>query len=48
MRFSHTAGVVAAVERSRFERMLYRATRGNCFYQFMDIDQPLTDPVPKR
>ena len=45
MRFTATTGVIPAPEQARFERMLFRATRGNCFFQFMDIDTPLTDPV---
>jgi len=44
IRFSSTAGVVPVADRPRFERTLFRATRGNCFFEFMDIDQPLTDP----
>jgi V-type H+-transporting ATPase subunit a len=43
MRFTTTTGVVAASERERFERTLFRATRGNCYFQFMEIDQPLVD-----
>jgi V-type H+-transporting ATPase subunit a len=45
MRFTATTGVIQAAEKARFERMLFRATRGNCFFQFMDIDTPLTDPA---
>jgi hypothetical protein len=33
MRFTTTTGVVAASDRERFERTLFRATRGNCFYE---------------
>jgi V-type H+-transporting ATPase subunit a len=44
IRFSSIAGVVAASERVKFERTLFRATRGNCFFEFMDMDTPLTDP----
>lgn len=45
MRFSFLTGVVSTEERQRFERMVFRATRGNCYIRFADIDQPITDPV---
>jgi len=45
MRFSSITGVVATDEKSRFERMIFRATRGNCFVRFAPIKQPITDPV---
>lgn len=44
MRFSSITGVVAAEEKARFERMIFRATRGNCFVRFASIKQPITDP----
>jgi V-type H+-transporting ATPase subunit a len=44
MRFSSITGVVATEERSRFERMIFRATRGNCYVRFAPIKQPITDP----
>ena len=44
MRFSSITGVVASEERVRFERMIFRATRGNCFIRFAPIQQPITDP----
>mmetsp|Transcript_17302 Transcript_17302/g.21574 ORF Transcript_17302/g.21574 Transcript_17302/m.21574 type:complete len:880 (+) Transcript_17302:124-2763(+) len=44
MRFSSITGVVASDERVRFERMIFRATRGNCFVRFAEIKQPITDP----
>jgi len=44
MRFSSITGVVAADEKSRFERMIFRATRGNCFVRFANIKQPIVDP----
>jgi len=44
MRFSSITGVVAADEKIRFERMIFRATRGNCFVRFAEIKQPITDP----
>lgn len=44
MRFSSITGVVATEERVRFERMIWRATKGNCFLRFVPIKQPITDP----
>ena len=44
MRFSSITGVVATEERMRFERMIFRATRGNCYIRFASIKQPITDP----
>ena len=45
MRFTSTTGVIPALEQPRFERMLFRATRGNCFFQFMDFDTTHKDPT---
>ena len=45
MRFSSITGVVATEERVRFERMVWRATKGNCFLRFIPIKQPITDPA---
>ena len=44
MRFSSITGVVATDEKVRFERMIFRATRGNCYIRFAPIMQPITDP----
>lgn len=44
MRFSSITGVVATDERTRFERMIWRATLGNCFVRFAPIKQPISDP----
>ena len=44
MRFSSITGVVATEEKNRFERMIFRATRGNCYVRFAPIQQPITDP----
>lgn len=44
MRFSSITGVVATEEKVRFERMIFRATRGNCYIRFASIQQPITDP----
>ena len=35
--FSNIAGVLPCIDRARFERMLFRATRGNCYVRFCDI-----------
>ena len=45
MRFSSITGVVATEEKQRFERMIFRSTRGNCFIRFAPIKQPITDPI---
>lgn len=44
MRFSSITGVVSTEEKIRFERMIFRATRGNCYIRFAPIKQPITDP----
>jgi len=44
MRFSSITGVVSVEEKVRFERMIFRATRGNCYVRFAPIQQPITDP----
>ena len=44
MRFSSITGVVSTEEKNRFERMIFRATRGNCYVRFAPIKQPITDP----
>jgi V-type H+-transporting ATPase subunit a len=44
MRFSSITGVISNEEKSRFERMIFRATRGNVFVRFVNIQQPITDP----
>jgi len=50
IRFSIIAGMVASEEVPRFERMIFRVTRGNCFLRFADRDQRPnttdTDPLP--
>jgi len=45
MRFSSITGVVSVEEKVRFERMIFRATRGNCYVRFASIKQPITDPM---
>jgi V-type H+-transporting ATPase subunit a len=37
MTFSNIAGVLPNSEKSNFERMLFRATRGNCYVRFEEI-----------
>jgi len=44
MRFSSITGVVDTAERGRFERMMFRATRGNIYIRTAQIAQPITDP----
>ncbi|EQC28004.1 hypothetical protein SDRG_14276 [Saprolegnia diclina VS20] len=44
IRFKNITGVVSANERIKFERMVFRATRGNCFTRFSAIDELLVDP----
>jgi len=48
MRFSSVTGVLAEVERSRFEKTLFRATRGNCYVRFAEVGAPMTDPVSNK
>lgn len=42
--FANIAGVMNAADRVRFERMLFRSTRGNCWVRFADIED--TDTIP--
>ncbi|GMH57987.1 hypothetical protein TrRE_jg6357, partial [Triparma retinervis] len=44
MRFSSVTGVVDSAEKARFERMLFRSTRGNCYVRFAGIEQDIVDP----
>jgi vacuolar-type H+-ATPase subunit I/STV1 len=44
MKFSFLTGSIAVSERGRFERMIFRATRGNCYTRFAEIDEPVVDP----
>lgn len=44
LRFSSLTGVVSTEDRLRFERMIFRTTRGNCYVRFAPIQQPITDP----
>lgn len=45
LRFRNLTGVVPADERLKFERMVFRTTRGNCFSRFSPIEELLTDPA---
>jgi len=47
MRFSSITGVVSEDEKTRFERMIFRATRGNCYIRFAPIKQPIICPKTK-
>eukprot|EP00741_Cyanophora_paradoxa_P003677 tig00000093_g3574.t1 len=38
------AGVIVRDKRASFERVMFRATRGNMFVRFSEIDEPITDP----
>ena len=44
LKFSYIAGVINMDDRSRFERQLFRSTRGNCYIRFTEIEQTLVDP----
>ena len=43
MKFSSKIGVVKADEKTRFERMLFRSTRGNCLVRFAEVERPIAD-----
>jgi len=45
MKFSYISGVVTNEEKNRFERMIFRTTRGNCYLRFAEIEDPIRDPV---
>ncbi|OQS02292.1 vacuolar proton translocating ATPase A subunit, partial [Thraustotheca clavata] len=44
LRFKNITGVVPTDERLKFERMVFRSTRGNCFMRFSLIEEMLVDP----
>jgi V-type H+-transporting ATPase subunit a len=44
LRFRNITGVVPADERLKFERMIFRTTRGNCFTRFSPIEELIVDP----
>ncbi|KAJ7532629.1 hypothetical protein O6H91_13G012300 [Diphasiastrum complanatum] len=39
------AGLIAKTKAASFERILFRATRGNLFYKQLPLDEPVTDPA---
>ena len=43
MTFSNIAGVIPSADRVRFERMLYRSTRGNCYVRFSALSERALD-----
>ena len=43
MRFTTLVGVLCAADVPRFERMIFRVTRGNCFLRLEPIETPLVD-----
>lgn len=43
MTFANIAGVLPSADRVRFERMLYRATRGNCYVRFSALSGRAVD-----
>uniref|UniRef100_A0A7S2RLT6 V-type proton ATPase subunit a n=1 Tax=Rhizochromulina marina TaxID=1034831 RepID=A0A7S2RLT6_9STRA len=45
MRFSTISGVLPEAEKARFERTIFRSTRGNCLAHFMDMESGVVDPV---
>ncbi|KAF1313378.1 Vacuolar proton translocating atpase a subunit, partial [Globisporangium splendens] len=45
LRFRNITGVVPADERLKFERMIFRTTRGNCFSRFSPIEELIVDPA---
>mmetsp|Transcript_6404 Transcript_6404/g.10091 ORF Transcript_6404/g.10091 Transcript_6404/m.10091 type:complete len:883 (-) Transcript_6404:1378-4026(-) len=45
LRFRFISGVVNSEDRNRFERMVFRSTRGNCLMQFYDTDETTVDDL---
>jgi V-type H+-transporting ATPase subunit a len=45
MRFNFVAGVIPRERLPAFEKMLWRACRGNAFMKQADIDEPIEDPL---
>jgi V-type H+-transporting ATPase subunit a len=44
MKFNCISGVVSTDERNRFDRMIFRTTRGNSLVKFTEINHPIIDP----
>ena len=47
MTFSNIAGVLSTIDKVRFERMLYRSTRGNCYVRFSALSERAVDASGK-
>lgn len=47
MTFSNIAGVLPIADKVRFERMLFRATRGNCYVRFSPLSSKAVDANDK-
>jgi len=45
LRFRFLAGTIISTEKNNFERMIFRATRGNSYMRFEEISEPIVDPV---
>ena len=43
MSFSNISGVINVTDKARFERMLFRATRGNCYIRFAEVPRDALD-----
>ena len=39
--FNHIIGMIDKEEALRFKRMVFRVTKGNCYTDFIDIDDSL-------
>ena len=48
MVFSNIAGVLPTADRVRFERMLFRSTRGNCYVRFSLLSEKAVDAFGER
>lgn len=48
LRFRNITGVVPSDDRLKFERMIFRTTRGNCYTRFSPIAELLTDPTVRQ
>lgn len=48
MVFSNIAGVLPTADRVRFERMLFRSTRGNCYVRFSLLSEKALDAYGER
>lgn len=45
LRFRFLAGTVLSTEKNNFEKMIFRATRGNSYMRLEEIAEPIVDPV---